>query len=52
MLTKKLKTSNFAANVSRDDIQKGVELIVTPLADHIQFLISVFQDAKQHNLID
>ncbi len=51
-VTKKLKTSNFAANVSRDDIQKGVELIVTPLADHIQFLISVFQDAKQHNLID
>lgn len=51
-VTKKLKTNNFAANVSRDDIQKGVELIVTPLADHIQFLISVFQDAKQQSLID
>jgi predicted hydrolase (HD superfamily) len=41
-VTKKLKTSNFAANVSRDDINKGAGLINQELNDHIQFLISVF----------
>jgi predicted hydrolase (HD superfamily) len=39
---KKLKDKSFAANVSRDDINHGVELIEIPLADHITFLISVF----------
>ena len=51
-VTKKLKTPNFAANVSRDDIYKGVELIGTTLADHILFLIHVFQEAKEKNLIE
>jgi putative nucleotidyltransferase with HDIG domain len=41
---KKLKDQRFAANVPRDDIQKGAELIDTPLADHIQFLIQVFRE--------
>lgn len=41
-VTKKLKTVNFAANVSRDDIHQGAELIGKPLNDHIQFLIGVF----------
>jgi putative nucleotidyltransferase with HDIG domain len=41
-VTKKLKTANFAANVSREDIKKGADLIETPLNDHIQFLINVF----------
>ena len=41
-VTKKLKTLNFAANVSRDDIQEGAELINKPLNEHIQFLIGVF----------
>lgn len=41
---KKLKDKRFAANVSRDDIQKGVELINKELSDHILFLIEVFKD--------
>lgn len=41
-VTKKLKTLNFAANVPREDIDKGAELIGKSLNDHIQFLISVF----------
>ncbi len=42
-VTKKLKTLNFAANVSREDIRKGAELIDKDLNEHIQFLIGVFQ---------
>lgn len=42
-VTKKLKDSRFAANVSREDIQHGADLIGKPLTDHIQFLIDVFQ---------
>lgn len=42
-VTKKLKDSRFAANVSREDIQHGADLIGKPLTDHIQFLIEVFQ---------
>ena len=41
-VTKKLKTANFAANVSRDDIHRGADLINKPLNEHIQFLIEVF----------
>ena len=44
-VTKKLKTANFAANVSRDDINEGAKLIDMPLNDHIQFLIGVFHTA-------
>jgi len=40
---KKLKDKSFAANVSRDDINQGADLIETPLADHIAFLIEVFK---------
>lgn len=43
-VTKKLKTANFAANVSREDIHEGAELIDTPLNEHIQFLIGVFNE--------
>ena len=39
---KKLKDKTFAANVSRDDILKGVKLIESTMEDHIQFLINVF----------
>lgn len=39
---KKLKDKRFAANVPREDIQKGAELIDTDLSDHISFLIEVF----------
>ncbi len=41
-VTKKLKTANFAANVSRSDITKGTELINKELNEHITFLIKVF----------
>ncbi|MBO6793433.1 MAG: HD domain-containing protein [Balneolaceae bacterium] len=42
-VNKKLKTANFAANVSREDINKGAELINKPLNEHIQFLIEIFE---------
>lgn len=42
-VTKKLKDPNFAANVSRDDIRRGCELIESELNTHIEFLISVFR---------
>ena len=42
-VTKKMKDARFAANVSREDIQHGADLIGKPLADHIEFLIGVFQ---------
>lgn len=42
-VTKKLKDLRFAANVPRDDINKGAALIDKPLNDHISFLISVFR---------
>jgi len=43
-VTKKLKTLNFAANVPREDISKGADLINSPLNEHIQFLINVFAE--------
>lgn len=43
-VTKKLKDARFAANVPREDIQKGAELIQKELRDHIQFLINVFKN--------
>jgi len=42
-IKKKLKDKRFAANVNRDDINKGVELINKPLDEHIDFLIKTFQ---------
>lgn len=42
-VTKKLKDAKFAANVPREDIRKGAELINKELRDHIQFLIEVFR---------
>jgi predicted hydrolase (HD superfamily) len=43
-VTKKLKDAKFAANVSREDIRQGAELIDKDLNDHIQFLIAVFSE--------
>lgn len=40
---KKLKDSHFAANVPRDEIYKGAELIDKDLSDHINFMIEVFK---------
>lgn len=43
-VTKKLKDHSFAANVSREDIEKGAEFIGKPLNEHILFLIGVFKE--------
>lgn len=42
-IKKKLKTKQFAANVSREDIAEGLELIGKTEDEHFAFLISVFQ---------
>lgn len=39
---KKLKAKAFAANVSREDIARGIELIESTANDHFSFLITVF----------
>jgi predicted hydrolase (HD superfamily) len=39
---KKLKNKSFAANVSREDIDQGSELIQVPLDEHVTFLVKVF----------
>ncbi len=40
---KKLKDKSFAANVNRDDINRGFELIEVEPTEHIQFLIETFK---------
>ena len=42
-VTKKLKDKRFAANVPREDIEKGADLIDIELNVHIQFLIDQFK---------
>lgn len=42
-VTKKLKDKRFAANVSREDIHRGADLIDTDLNEHILFLAGVFE---------
>lgn len=41
-IKKKLKTKQFAANVSREDIAEGLELIGKTEDEHFAFLINVF----------
>jgi lysyl-tRNA synthetase, class II len=41
---KKIKDKSFAANVSRDDIRQGFELIGKTPDEHIGFLIEVFRE--------
>jgi predicted hydrolase (HD superfamily) len=43
---KKLKDKRFAANVPREEIRKGAELINRELSEHIQFMIGIFRDLK------
>jgi len=43
-VTKKMKDKSFAADVPREDIRKGAELINADLKDHIAFLIEVFKN--------
>lgn len=39
---KKLRDKSFAANVNRDDIQLGFELIGQEPSEHVEFMIEVF----------
>lgn len=41
-IKKKLKTKQFAANVSREDIAEGLQLIGKSEDEHFAFLIEVF----------
>lgn len=43
---KKMKTVNFAAAVSRDDIARGAEELGVDLNEHIDFCIAALADAK------
>lgn len=43
---KKMKTVNFAAAVSREDIVRGAEELGVDLNDHIDFCIAALADAK------
>ena len=51
-VTKKLKDKRFAANVPREDIRKGANLIGKELSDHIQFLIGVFKNSSPETYLD
>ncbi len=51
-VTKKLKDKRFAANVPREDIRKGANLIGQELSDHIQFLIAVFKNSSSETYLE
>ena len=44
---KKLKDKGFARNVSREDIQRGVEELSVPLDDHIKFVIEAMRSSAE-----
>ncbi len=44
---KKLKDKGFARNVSREDIQRGVEELGVPLDDHIKFVIEAMRSSAE-----
>lgn len=48
-VTKKMKDKRFAANVNREDIRKGADLIDTDLGEHILFLAGVFESVSPDN---
>lgn len=43
-VTKKLKTSTFAAKVDREEVYKGAELLGWEMSDLITFIIKILQD--------
>ncbi|MBT3249241.1 MAG: HDIG domain-containing protein [Candidatus Pacebacteria bacterium] len=43
-IIKKLRDISFAAKISREDVNKGFEIIDGEPAEHVQFLITVFAD--------
>lgn len=44
---KKLKDKGFARNVSREDIEKGVQELGTPLDDHLKFVIEAMKGVAE-----
>jgi len=49
---KKLKDKAFARNVSREDIQQGIQELGIPLDEHIQFVINAMKvDATRLGLV-
>ena len=46
-IRKKLKSKNFAAAVSREDIDQGAELLEMDLNDHINEVITALQKAGE-----
>lgn len=44
---KKLKDKAFARNVSREDIQRGVEELDVPLDEHIKFVIDAMRSSAE-----
>ncbi len=50
-ITKRLKEPRFAANVSREDIRVGADLIGKSLEDHIAFLLNAFQNFDANTLL-
>jgi predicted hydrolase (HD superfamily) len=44
---KKLKSKNFAAGVSREDIDQGAELLEMDLNEHITEVITALQKAAE-----
>ena len=47
-VTKKLKDKQFAAGVSRDEVQRGVELISLERSEHIQNVIDGLRSVADH----
>jgi len=46
-VTKKLKDKGFAAKVSREDINKGIEELGVDRAEHIQFVIDALKEKAE-----
>jgi predicted hydrolase (HD superfamily) len=46
-VTKKLKDKRFAASVSRDDINRGVEELGVDKSEHIQFVIDALKEKAE-----
>jgi len=46
-VTKKLKDKRFAAKVSREDINKGIEELGVDRAEHIQFVIDALKEKAE-----
>lgn len=42
-MKKKMKDRAFAAGVSREDVQRGAELLDVELKDHVQFVIEAMR---------